>query len=48
MSIHHSLIFTVECDCGPKGKCSFENGLIKCICEEGFIDNDGICTGKKD
>ncbi|GBN24639.1 hypothetical protein AVEN_199186-1 [Araneus ventricosus] len=32
-----------ECDCGPQGRCSFEEGLKKCTCENGFDVKDGIC-----
>ncbi|CAL1264247.1 unnamed protein product [Larinioides sclopetarius] len=35
---------TKECDCGPKGICSFENGLIMCKCEQGFAEKDGNCA----
>ncbi|GBN43848.1 hypothetical protein AVEN_73161-1, partial [Araneus ventricosus] len=34
------------CDCGPNGSCSFEYGVMKCNCEQGFVSTDGKCTVK--
>ncbi|CAL1301681.1 unnamed protein product, partial [Larinioides sclopetarius] len=33
-----------ECDCGPKGTCSFTNGDKTCNCETAFLVKDGKCT----
>ncbi|GBM79873.1 hypothetical protein AVEN_220429-2 [Araneus ventricosus] len=33
----------VECNCGPRGRCSFESGKKKCVCEANAAENDGKC-----
>ncbi|GBM82319.1 hypothetical protein AVEN_128749-1 [Araneus ventricosus] len=32
-----------ECDCGPRGRCKFEFGHRKCICDPLTSEMDGIC-----
>ncbi|CAL1288202.1 unnamed protein product [Larinioides sclopetarius] len=33
-----------ECDCGPFGKCTFESGNKKCVCEMKTAEKDGKCV----
>ncbi|GBN00688.1 hypothetical protein AVEN_104760-1, partial [Araneus ventricosus] len=41
--IEHNVSYSIECDCGPHGKCSLESGIKRCTCDSNYAEKNGKC-----